>query len=397
VSAPRTLQVLAIGPDPQLREEVEAALGGAGDARVLLRHVADFAEGVEAARARAPDLVLAELGSDGKRLRDFAEALRTLLPDVALIGLRPSAREEEADDGAVLVEALRARFEDVVPRPVSSTELRPWLAAAAARTGASTRREGLLIAFHSTKGGVGKSTLSVNVACALARLHPERVLLVDATLQLGVCASALDLAPRVTLADAARERQRLDPTLLRELAEPHPSGLRLLAAPRDPMEAADVDEESFARVLGVARRSFDRVIVDTLPVVDGLSLTALDLASRVYLVNQGTVPDVIGAARLLETLDRLGIDGERRRIVLNRNLARFPGALGAAEVAGRLEQPIAHEIPYDRRVLTGLNLGEPYVLRARVRWGLGGWARAIAGLVAEIESLAVQRAAEATQ
>jgi pilus assembly protein CpaE len=393
VSASRTLQVLAIGPDPHLREEVEAALDGAGDARVLLRCVSDFAEGAEAVRARPPDLVLAELGSDGKRLRDFAEALRTLLPEVALIGLRPAARDGEADDGAVLLEALRARFEDVVPRPVSSTELRPWLAAAA-RTGTRTRHEALLIAFHSTKGGVGKSTLSVNVACALARLHPERVLLVDASLQLGVCASALDLAPRATLADAARERQRLDATLLRELAEPHPSGLRLLAAPRDPMDAADVDEESFAQVLGVARRSFDRVVVDTLPVVDGLSLTALDLANRVYLVNQGTVPDVIGAARLLETLDRLGIDGERRRIVLNRNLPRFPGALAAAEVADRLQQPIAHEIPYDRHVLTGLNLGEPYVLRARVRWGIGGWARAIAGLVAEIESLAVQRSAE---
>src|SRR5205085_1192326 len=81
--------------------------------------------------------------------------------------------------------------------------------------------------------GVGKSTISVNLACGLATRHPERVLLLDASLQMGVCATMLDLQPEASLTDAAQERDRLDEVLLRQLATPHPCGLHLLPAPAD--------------------------------------------------------------------------------------------------------------------------------------------------------------------
>jgi Flp pilus assembly CpaE family ATPase len=71
---------------------------------------------------------------------------------------------------------------------------------------------GRIVAFESNKGGVGKSTLAVNIACGLAERHPDRVLLVDASFQMGACASMLDLQPPTSMADAHRERQRLDTT-----------------------------------------------------------------------------------------------------------------------------------------------------------------------------------------
>ena len=189
-------------------------------------------------------------------------------------------------------------------------------------------------------------------------------------------------------ADAAQERHRLDDTMLRQFAPPHHTGLRLLAAPRDAVEAAEVGEEALSRVLGAARRAFDFVIVDTLPIVDGLSLTILETSERVYLVNQGTVPDVVGAARLLAVLDGVGIGASRRSIVLNRNTPRFAGSLSAAQVADRLGCAIDHEVPWERRVFTGLNLGEPFVLRASRRFGWGG---AIGRIAGEIEALAARR------
>lgn len=378
-----TLQVLAIGDDGMLPDEVAAALG---ERRAALRHAADFRSAADAVRRREPDLVVSELGGDAKALRDFASLLRALAPGAIVLGLRPAGAVDL--DDAVLVEALRARFDDVLRRPLSSAELRPWLDRAARSGRDARRRDAVLVAFHSTKGGVGKSTLSVNVACLLGERHPDRVLLVDASVQLGTCAAALDLEPAATLADAARERERLDATLLRELSVPHASGLRLLAAPRDPIDASEIDEEALARVLGTARRSFAFVVVDTLPIVDGLSLTVLEQADRVYLVNQGTVPDVIGAARLLALLDGIGVGAERRRIVLNRNVPRFAGALGAGQVGERLGAPIDHEIPFERRVFTGLNLGEPFALRARRRFR---WGAAIARIAANVEQLAAER------
>jgi len=245
-----------------------------------------------------------------------------------------------------------------------------------------------VLAFHSTKGGVGKSTLSINTAVGLALRHPDQVLLVDCSLQLGVCASALDLEPGSSIATAARERDRLDARMLRELSELHPeTGLRLLSAPIDPVDASDVDDQAMAQVLALARRSFEYVVVDTLPIVDAVMLAIFDLADRIYLVNQGTVPDVIGAARLRAMLDQIEIPAERERIVLNRNTPSFPGQLGREEVGRRIGREVDFEIPYDKRVLSALNLGEPRILSASLRgWGRG-WGRGLRALVDDAESI----------
>ncbi len=379
----RTLQVLVVGRSGELAEELEAALHAATDLRVSLRQARDFAEAGEATRSRLPDLVCTELGADASALRSFVSSLRALAPDLPFVGLIDRRPQEGEAGREVLVEALRTGFLDAIERPVSSADLRrvlpQVLAAARARETA-----GRVIVFHSTKGGVGKSTLSVNVACGLARRMPDRVLLIDASLQLGVCAVALDLESSTTLADAARERDRLDETLLRELSPRHSCGLRVLASPHGPLDAADVDDEALARVLAIARRAFDFVVVDTLPMVDGAMLTLLDSADRIFLVNQGTVPDVIGAARLVQTLDELDVGPQRRRIVLNRNTPRFAGSLTAAEVGDRLGQDVDYEIPHDKRVLTALNLGEPLVLRSGSRFG---WGRVLRQIIEEVAAL----------
>ena len=380
----RTLQVLLVSSSAELADELNAALEAATDLRVTLRRARDFAEAGEAARARLPDLVCTELGGDAAALGGFVTALRALALDLPFVGVTERRSGEGRDEKEVLVEALRTGFLDAFERPISSADVRRVLPQVLAVANAR-ETAGHVVVFHSTKGGVGKSTLSVNTACGLAQRMPDRVLLVDASLQLGVCAIALDLEPRTTLADAARERERLDERLLRELAERHSSGLRVLASPRDPIDAADVNDEALARVLAIGRRAFDFVVVDTLPVVDSAMLTLLDSADRIFLVNQGTVPDVIGAERLLQTLDQLDIGTQRRRVVLNRNTPRFSGALTAAEVGERLGQEIDYEVPHDKRVLTGLNLGEPLALRAGSRFG---WGRVIRQMVDDVIALA---------
>ncbi len=382
-NASRMLQVLVVGRGDECGDEIDAALEAATNVRYTVRHATALDSAVNAARARLPDMVCVDLAWEPGELRAFVSSVRALAPHVPFVGIHSPAASATAAAKDSLVEAVRSGFLDVIERPVSSTDLRrvmpQVLDAAHSRTA-----EGRVIVFHSTKGGVGKSTLSVNVACELARRRPDRVLLVDASLQLGVCAIALDLNPRTTLADAAREQSRLDETLLRELSAKHECSLRVLASPHDPIDAADVDEEALARVIAIGRRAFDFVVVDTLPTMDGTMLTVLDLADHIYLVNQGTVPDVIGAARLLRTLDELEIGPERRSVVLNHNLPRFGGALTAAEVGDRLDQDVDYEIPHDKKVLTGLNLGSPRILHATTRFG---WGRAMRTLVDDVEAL----------
>ncbi len=383
----RSLSVLATGPDPRLAEELEAAIAGATSGRASVRFAKGYDAATEAFRAQPPDFVCIELAGEAAAFTAFVRDLRALKPHLALVGVLGESGEDD-NEAALLVEAARAGLFDVLQRPISSRELRLGLAKLEQHAQHETR--GCVTAFHSTKGGVGKSTLSINVACALAQAGDD-VLLIDCSLQLGVCSAALDLEATSTIADAFRERDRLDATLLRELAEPHPeTGLRVLAAPHDAIDASDIDDQGMARVLGIARSTFQHVIVDTLPIVDSVMLTILDLADGLYLVNQGTVPDVIGAARLIEVLEHIGIDRSRRRLVLNRNTPRFPGRLGAREIGARLGEPVDFEVPYDRKVFTGLNLGRPRILSgSRWPWApWAGWPRAVRRIVSDIQARA---------
>lgn len=379
----RALHLLVIG-DETLSDEIESAVPSAAPGRVFVVQARDFEEAERRLRQRAPDLCLLDVGRDAGALRAFVERQRLVAPDLVVAGIQ-APRADEPTPSDVLVEAVRSKLYDVLERPISSESLRDVVGAAFEGLRGARSRSGRVIAFHSTKGGVGKSTLSINTATGLALKHPDQVLLVDCSLQLGVCASALDLTPKATIATAARERDRLDARLLRELCARHEdTGLHLLSAPIDAVDASDVDDQAMAQVIALARSSFEFVVIDTLPIVDAVMLTIFDLADRLYLVNQGTVPDVIGAARLRDMLDRLEIPADRERIVLNRNTPPFPGQLGRDEVAERIGRDVDFEVPYDKRVLSALNLGRPRILDA----GRRGWGAVVREIVEDARSIA---------
>ena len=190
--------------------------------------------------------------------------------------------------------------------------------------------------------------MAVNAACGLALRHPDRVLLVDLSIQMGVCASMLDLRPPATIIDAVRQRDRLDETLLRQIAAVHSSGLHLLAAPAGAVEAAEIDDEAVARLLTLARRTYDFVIVDTFPMLDRVMIAVLDFSDRVYVVLENVVPTLQGAVKFVKLLDGLGVGRERQRIVLNRQTS-LPGSLPPADVARHLGREVNHVLPADKQ------------------------------------------------
>ena len=179
---------------------------------------------------------------------------------------------------------------------------------------------------------MGKSTIAVNVACGLARRGPERVVLIDGSLQMGVCATLLDLRPQTTMTDAAQERGRLDEVLLRQLTTAHACGLHLLAAPRDAVEAAMIDDEIISRIVTLARRTYDYVIVDSFPMLDRVVMAVLDLSDRAYIVIESVVPTLLGGAKFLKLLGDLGVPQDRIRVIVNRYM-NFAGNLKPADVS----------------------------------------------------------------
>lgn len=380
----RTLHLLLIAPDETLAEEIQAALGGIRQARVVFRHVGDYLRGAEAARGGRPDLVLIEMQSDSAEVRAFAEGVQANAPGATLVGIyTDAALGGAASESAFLIEAMRSKIRDFLRRPISSTELAGVIERHAPGEARAAAAGGRIVSFVSNKGGVGKSTVSVNTAVALALRHPDRVLLVDASLQQGVCASALDLEATSTVVDAVQELGRLDGALLKQLALRHDSGLRVLAAPANAIDAAQVDPQSLSRILTVARATFDYVIVDTFPLVDSVLVSILDLSDAAYVVTANAVPTVLGVMEFLRVLGRLGFPDERLHVVVNRTHPRFAGQLKPDEIAARIDRPVDHAFPFSKANLVGLDVGQPIALSAR---SFTGWGRALKKIATEIES-----------
>ena len=386
------MRLLIVGAEASLTEEFNGAIEGLKGVRCVVHHAPDALAGIETARVRQPHCVFVEMGASVAELRAFADEIAAAAPDAAVIAVyRPQAFSGPEQESQVIIEALRAQVVDFLRRPISSSELGALLDRLRRRAprGHGGGEYGKVVSFISNKGGVGKSTVSTNVACELARRYPGEVLLVDLSLQLGVCASMLDIEPTQTIADAAEQLDRLDPTLLQQLALPHPSGLRVLPAPPTVLSAADVDDRVVSRVISLARRAYRYVIVDTFPVVDGVVMGVLDVSNVICVVTQVIVPVLNGTASLLETLQQLGIARERNWIVLNRAQRSFPGELTIDDVESHLDLPVRHEVAYDKRLPMAVNMGLPRVLYSS-RWNR--FRRSISTLVDDIDAMDVNQA-----
>ena len=313
-----------------------------------------------------------------------ADELSAASPDSAIVAVfRPDQLPDNVAESTVMIQALRLGIEDFVRRPISSRDLEQLLSRRLQKRTRGPQSVGQTIAFISNKGGVGKSTTAVNVAAALAQKHPERVLLLDGSLQMGVCAAQLNLQPKTTIVDAWRERDRLDELLLRELTTPHPSGLDLLAAPKAAVDAIELDDAIMARVMMLARRTYDYVIVDTFPLFDRVVMAILDLSDLAYVVVENVVPTMQTVRGFFELLNDVEFPEAKQRLILNR-FTRSGGNPGQSEVETYLNRDVDQIIPFDRAVVQAANVGQPFVLNA-TRFSKS--AKAIRAIADEIETL----------
>jgi len=377
-------QILAVTRDSKFREELQELFASLEDRVFVPLFAQDNRQGVELARNRSPEIALVEMRENTMPTQAFAREMADISPSTVVVGVfRPGVFSNNVSESQLLIEVLRCGVKDFLHHPLSRDEFQELLQRIDRDSQRTPAKLGAVVPFISNKGGVGKSTLSTNTAVGLARRHPGKVLLIDASLQLGVAASMLDLNPKATLTEAAREQTRLDTTLIQEMAVSHASGLHLLAAPRDAVEAASVSEEVITQVLSLARRSYDYVIVDTFPVFDAISLAILDLSGKAYVVTENVVPTLLGTAKLIELLDKFSFPSDQTDIILNRQ-QRIAGSLAPADISQRLGREIDWIFPYDRGVIAAANTGRPVAMQSP---GMFGFGRRLKQLIDDVEQV----------
>ena len=220
-----------------------------------------------------------------------------------------------------------------------------------------TSRHGRIITVFSPKGGTGKTVTATNLAASFAKHEGRRTLLLDLDLQFGDAAIMLGLEPAKTIYDLVVAPGELDSEKLAGYITKHTCGLDVLPAPLRPEDAELVTESKLARLLEVARESYDLIVVDTSPFFHGPMLATLDRTDELLMVCGLDVPTLKNVRLSLQTLELLSFPASRIRFVLNR--ANSKVGMKKKEVEGALDIKIGFEVPSDRAVPLGVNRGLP--------------------------------------
>jgi len=279
-------------------------------------------------------------------------------------------------DTDLMRRALRAGVHDVVAADSSAEEIAETVSSAT-KTVEDSRREtkhdgspatpieqpalARVVTVFSTKGGVGKTVISTNLATSLAQAG-KRVVLLDLDLQFGDVGIMMGLEPDHTVFDAVQSYERLDTTMIQGLLVSHETGVRALLAPVHPEDAEAVTATRISGIISLLRRICDYVVIDTAPGFNDVTLAALDETDIVYVVTMMDIASIKNTRISIQKLAQLGYRRGVLRLVLNRADSKV--FLSVGDVESAVGARVISRIPSDLVVPRSVNRGVPVVLDA---------------------------------
>jgi pilus assembly protein CpaE len=306
------LSVAVISPSKEHRKAITSVLGECqkGPIREYTSYPPNL-EDVPRALNRDFDIIIIDVDSD----TEYALALaRSISLDGHATVMVCSAKT----DSELLVRCMRVGVREFLNLPIATHKMAEALARASAlriTDRVAKKTDGRLLVFLGAKGGCGVTTLACNFAVSLAQESGERTLLIDLNLPLGDAAINLGINAEHSIVDALQNSSRLDASFLSTLLVQHPSGLFVLAAPTE-LSIADIPEEDIDRLLEVARREFDYVVIDAGSRLDLQRTHLFDESTTLYLVTQVGIPELRNSNRLITRLSVAG--SPKLEVVINR-------------------------------------------------------------------------------
>lgn len=262
-----------------------------------------------------PDIGVVAVDRDPNKALELIGKLSQSSPECAILVISSSA------DGNLILQSMRAGAKEFITQPVRIEDLLAALGRISQRRfggGEKKPRGCQVIAVGGTIGGVGATSIAVNLACSLAQGDKNSVALVDLDLCLGDADVFLDTIPDYTLVDVAQNVTRLDFQLLKRSLTRHSSGLYLLPRPVQLEDVGLITPEDLQRVIGLMKATFTHVVLDLSKSYSALDLMALEMATQILLITQLDLPCLRNVVRLMMSLGQMNGLADKVKIVVNR-------------------------------------------------------------------------------
>lgn len=330
------------------------------DVRNKLEDVISSAEGFCVQRPEDPahaELLIFEIGSDLQKEFQLIHSLQNLDTGSEVF------LTSHHSDPSVLVQAIRAGAKEFFSQPIHTEEVRQALERFKERRGKSRgqarNKKGQIIDVIGAKGGVGTTTIAVNLADSLAKEESlPSVVLIDMNLLFGEIPLFLDIEPTYHWSEIVKNISRLDTTFLMSILSKHSSGVYLLPSASQLDGHNVATPEIMERLLCLMQTVFDFIVIDGGQHLDDISLKILEMADTVLLISVLSLPCLANVNRLLKSLHGLGYPPEKSNVVINRYLKNSEISLKDAE--NGINKGIFRTIPNDyRATMSAINQGKP--------------------------------------
>ena len=376
------IRVLIVDDIPETRDHLSKLLGFEGDIDVV-GAAASGAEALQLATSLTPDVVLMDINMPDMDGIATTEEMARAVPTASVIMM---SVQGEAD---YLRRSMLAGAREFLVKPFSSDELTASIRQVFARerekmsrmaiVAAETSRgeggtsltptgdPGQVVAVFSPKGGVGRTTLAVNMAVAAATELGKKVVLVDGSFQFGDVGVLLNLNPKnKSIADLVPELEQPGHEVesIDTMVINHSAGIRVLLAPPSPEMAELITPAGVKRVIEALRLTNELVVVDCTAFFNDTTLAILDAADTILTLLSLEITSIKNMRLFLEVADQLGWEGGKIRLILN----RADSALGikVQDVEHSIGRKVDETIVSDgRSVVYALNRGVPFFLSNR--------------------------------
>ena len=354
-------RVLVIDDEPINHQLVARALA-------TLQCELHFAEngktGISQARSLKPDVIITDVMMPDITGYEVTRILRRELQFAATPILVLTAQSGLQDK----LKSFEVGADDHLTKPFEPAELAVRVAALLRRAeaGKSSRMEAThegarMIAVHSLRGGIGSSSLAVNLGVGLSTLWRANAILLDLTMTAGQVALMLNMTLKRTWADLAPYAAgELDDEALQSIISAHESGLHFIAAPTFPSEAETLRGETLGTAIQMAKAQYDYVVADLPHDFSDVAIQALDRADMILMVASPDMASIRAVTAALDTYEKLDYPKEKIKFVLN---AIFPHSnLSKDKLEAALGMMAFVTIPYTRDVFVeAINLGQPVI------------------------------------
>jgi pilus assembly protein CpaE len=380
----RVPQVIVVDPDRESAAELQKMLQLIG-----LEVIASAGYGVEAftlAVTQRPDIVLMRVEEPLVRPIQTLAKLRDGMPDMPIVVFSTEANIK------LVRQSMVNGASDYLQEPLSEEMLEDSILSVLERKEREMMRrrgeldepvpQGTIITVFGAKGGIGKTTISSNLAVALATEAHQTVALVDMDTRFGDVAITLDIPVERSIADLARNLENIDRQSLHDYLVEHESGVRILPAPTRPSDWRHLTAKNVRDVIDVLAQTHDFVILDTPGTFNEIVAAAIEVGSMILLVttlDMASIKDTVLALEMLH--ERFGNDEERIKVVLNR--AGVDTGVRESDVENTLDSPLWWRIPQDNEVVRSAQLGKPIVMfrpNSKVSIEIQKMARSLAGV-----------------